>query len=309
MNWSVLKKMITNYQHLFKAFLSLVFLAALLHTLFAKKQYIEQIKWYLFIDYWFFLPLIIIMVAVNWSMEAKKWQLLTDNDSFKEALKVVLVGLLFKQFIPFAIGELSGRVLADNKTDKKEVTGAFMLVGFVQFSITVFFGCFGFFWLISETGYEVGNQFLVGLTISLFLIVVVFIARKKISNLYNKWFSKLKRVDRKTIIQLVFLSGGRYIVFFSQSLLIYYLFNNEIDILLLAAGISFVFLAKTLIPSMGFVGDLGIRGFSAILFFGFFDVEALPVVLASLSVWVINIFLPSFVALFLIRKLSFYSKV
>jgi len=309
MNWSVLKKIISNYQYLLKALLSLFFLWALIQILFSKKQYLEKIQWSTFVDNWYWIPVLLVLVIVNWSMEAKKWEIITRNNSFIESLRVVLIGLLFKQFIPLGIGELSGRVLADEKTAKKEATGAFMLVGFVQFTVTVLFGSFGLFWLMNQTDFNADNQIFVGLAVSVVLIVIVFLFRKKIGELYKQWFEKLKTINRAIVMNLVLLSAGRYLVFFLQSLLMYFLFNKEVSLLLLASGISFVFLAKTIVPSMGFLGDLGVRGFSAVLFFSYFDVAALPIALASLSVWVINIFLPSFVALFLMRKISFYSRV
>lgn len=309
MNWSVLKKIIFNYQYLIKMLLSLVFLWALLQVLFAKKQYLEKIEWDFIIQNWLWIPVLMAMALLNWSLEAKKWQLITGHNSFLASLRIVLVGLLFKQFIPFGLGEISGRMLADVKTAKKEAAGAFMLIGFVQFTVTVVAGTFGLIWLVQRKDFQVSHQFLIVLAVVFVLVLIVALFRKKIKTLYDIWFEELKSVSKSLVMQLVFLSLGRYLIFFSQSVVVYSLFIDQPSIWLLAAGISFVFLAKTIVPSLGFLGDLGVRGFSAVLFFGFFDVAALPVVLSSLGVWVINIFLPSFVALFLMRRLSFYSKV
>ncbi|MGB3464147.1 MAG: lysylphosphatidylglycerol synthase domain-containing protein [Cyclobacteriaceae bacterium] len=309
MNWTVLKKMISRYQQYFTAALSLLFMALLIRIFISKKEYLAQLDWQIFSEQWYFIPVLFMMVWLNWMLEAKKWQLITANSSLWDSLKIVLTGLLFKQFIPFGLGELSGRILADNHTGKLEATGAFMLVGFVQFSISVLFGTFGFFWLAGQTSFRVASQFTVLLVVTILTIAVSLIWYKKIATLYRKWFDKIRNVSRKNFYRLVLLSAGRYLVYFIQSVIIYYLFNSAVPLSLIAAGISFVFLAKTIVPSVGFIGDLGIRGFSAVLFFSYFDVQTLPVILAGFSVWVINIFLPSFVALFLMRKLSFYSKV
>lgn len=309
MNWSVLKKIIFNYQYLIKMMLSLIFLWALLQILFAKKQYLEKIEWDFIIQNWVWIPVLMVMALANWSLEAKKWQLITSHNSFSASLRIVLVGLLFKQFIPFGLGEISGRMLADVKTAKKEAAGAFMLIGFVQFTVTVIAGTFGLIWLIERTDFQVGNPFLIILSAVFIFVLATVLFRKKIKTLYDTWFEQLKSVSRPLVALLAALSLGRYLIFFSQSIIVYSLFINQQSIWLLAAGISFVFLAKTIVPSLGFLGDLGVRGFSAVLFFGYFDIAALPVVLSSLGVWVINIFLPSFVALFLMRRLSFYSEV
>ena len=309
MNWSVLKKIILNYQYLIKLLLSLVFLCALLQLLFAKKQYLENIEWEFMMKNWYWMPVLLVMALVNWSLEARKWQLITSHNSFLASFRIVLTGLLFKQFIPFGIGEISGRMLADVRTAKKEAAGAFMLIGFVQFSITIIAGSFGLIWLLEHTEFQVDNQFLIVLTISFLIVLSVITFRAKLKKVYNVWFEKLTSVSRKLVFELFFLSLGRYLIFFSQSIIVYSLFINQQSLWLLSAGISFVFLAKTIVPSLGFLGDIGVRGFSAVLFFSYFDIAPLPVVLSSLAIWVINIFLPSFVALFMVRKLSFYSKV
>jgi len=308
MKWAVLKKMILNYQHSLKAIISIVLLVALVNIFLDKREYLAQIQWKTFLDYWYFIPILLLMMMINWALEARKWQLLTNNPSFYNAQKIVLIGLLFKQFIPLGVGELSGRVLADNHTDKIEAAGAFMVVGFVQFSVTVLLGSFGLYWLLNHTSYHVDNQLIIAMIIALFLILIVVFLRKKIIGIYHKWFDKLKKVSIGLLLKLIVISAGRYLIFFTQSIIIYFVFNNSLSIMLLAAGISFVFLAKTIVPSFGFLGDLGIRGFSAVLFFGYFEVAPMPVILASLSVWVVNIFIPSFAALFLVRKLSFNSK-
>lgn len=309
MNWTVLKKIAIRYQRYFTAALSLFFMVLLIRIFLDKKEYLREVDWQIFIEKWFFIPVLVLMVCGNWALEAKKWQLITANDSFYSALKIVLNGLLFKQFIPFGLGELSGRVLADNRSDKLEVTGAFMLVGFVQFSTTVFFGVFGFLWLSGRTSFQIASQFTVLLVTTVAVILSVFLWRRRLLLLYRRWFDKVKKVNKSIFYRLVALSAGRYLIYFVQSLIVYSLFNSTQPLILLAAGISFVFLAKTIVPSVGFVGDLGIRGFSAVLFFGYFNVPAMPVILAGFGIWVINIFFPSFVALFLMRKLSIYSKV
>jgi len=232
-----------------------------------------------------------------------KWRLITAGNDLWSSLKIVLVGLLLKQFIPFGLGELSGRMLTDRQTKNKEVAGAFMLVGFVQFAITVLLGFFGVFWLLSHTNYAIQQVTFVGLAVAVVLIFGVVLLKEPIVVAYERWFRSLGRISRSQISQLTLLSIARYLVFFLQSLIVFSAFNPQVSVLLLSAGISFVFLAKTVVPNIGFIGDIGVRGFSAVLFFGYFGVEAMPIILASLCIWVINIFLPSFVALFFIRRI------
>ena len=73
--------------------------------------------------------------------------------------------------------------------------------------------------------------------------------------------------------------------------------------MLVLAGITWVFLAKSVIPTFNFLSDLGIREFSAVLFFDSFSVPVEPIVLASLLIWVINILIPTLSSMPLMWKL------
>ncbi|MEL7145486.1 MAG: lysylphosphatidylglycerol synthase domain-containing protein [Bacteroidota bacterium] len=308
MKWELLKKIVKQYQVQLKLVISLLLMAALIRVFVVKVGELKDLDWTQVVESLYLLPFLLILVIVNWSVEALKWQLVTISNGFWQSVKVVLVGLLFKQFIPLGLGELSGRMLADHHTDKKEVAGAFLLVGFTQFAVTVFLGCFGVGWLLFHTNYAIGQVPLVGLAVAVAIVFVIYLLKNQILMAYHKWFNALGEISSAKVRQLIMLALLRYLVFFSQSLVVFAAFNQSVQVLLLAAGISFVFLVKTIIPNIGFAGDLGVRGFSAVLFFQYFGIGAMPVILAGLCVWVINIFLPSFVALFFIRQVRMYKE-
>ena len=303
MKWETLKKILVSYQQLLKVVISLMLMVGLIGVFVLRFHQSGGISWPGVLAQLHWLPVLLLLMMVNWSLEALKWQVITDNPRYWDALKVVLLGLLLKQFIPFGIGELSGRMIADRQVPRKEIAGAFMVVGFIQFAVTVTLGCFGVAWLLHRTSYEMTNATLAGLVIAFVGMVIVLLLRRHILSVYNRWFKAVGMIRKQVIRKVAGLSFLRYFVFFLQSLIAFYAFNPLADILLLAAGISFVFLAKTVVPNVGFAGDIGVRGFSAVLFFGYFGMGTVPVVLAGLCIWVINIFLPSFVALFFIRKI------
>ena len=302
MKWELFKKIIFKYQRFIKVTISLLLMAALIRVFVLKFSELQEVDWAPVLDSLDLLPVLLLLMLLNWSLEALKWQAITLDNSFLEAVRVVLVGLLLKQFIPFGLGELSGRMLADRRTAKKEVAGAFMLVGFIQFAVTVLLGCFGVGWLLSYTTYDLGQVTVWGLGIALGGILMIILLKNQIQQAYDRWFDALGVISSAKLSRVTVLSLVRYLVFFLQSVVIFGAFIPEAGVWMLSAGISFVFLAKTIVPNVGFAGDIGVRGFSAVLFFGYFGIGAMPVILAGLCVWVINIFLPSFVALFFIRK-------
>ena len=60
------------------------------------------------------------------------------------------------------------------------------------------------------------------------------------------------------------------------------------------------FLLKSLVPSLNALADVGVRELSATHLFGLLGQSALPVLSASLSLWVLNIALPSAAGLVLV---------
>jgi hypothetical protein len=67
-------------------------------------------------------------------------------------------------------------------------------------------------------------------------------------------------------------------------------------------------LLKSLIPSLNALADVGVRELSATHLFGLLKQPALPVLSASLSLWVLNIALPSAAGLLFVLRLKVFRK-
>jgi hypothetical protein len=72
---------------------------------------------------------------------------------------------------------------------------------------------------------------------------------------------------------------------------------------LILAGISWIFLVKSTLPSFNFLSDFGIREFSGLVFFSLFAVSELEIVAASLFIWIINVMIPSIFGLTFVMKI------
>jgi uncharacterized membrane protein YbhN (UPF0104 family) len=76
----------------------------------------------------------------------------------------------------------------------------------------------------------------------------------------------------------------------------------------MALGVSGTFLLKSVVPSVSALADLGMRELSAIYFFSLLGQSSLSVMSASLSLWFINIAIPSLVGLLFIWRLKWKIK-
>jgi hypothetical protein len=99
------------------------------------------------------------------------------------------------------------------------------------------------------------------------------------------------------------ISGLRYAVFCGQFLLLLYAYGVRGALGPAVAAVAGTFLFKSLVPSLNALADVGVRELSATHLFGLLGQPALPVLSASLSLWVINIALPSALGLLLLPGL------
>ncbi len=250
--------------------------------------------------------LVIVMMAFNWGLEAKKWQLLVGEGTFLEALKSVLVGLLFRQFIS-AVGDASGR-LAGISGNRSTQLSSFFINAVCQNLITVSMGMIGAFTLLeNQTIIKWGESvyvYLMGAALIFLLLIVILFLRQKISRFLGQGILILKNHSWQQIAPTLLYSLLRYAVFFTQFFMVFKMLVPDLDPWILMNGIAFIFLMKSIVPTINLFGDIGIREFSAIVFFGQFGVSTPLVVSATLVLWIINIFIPAISAIVFIPKLK-----
>jgi hypothetical protein len=182
------------------------------------------------------------------------------------------------------------------------------LVGsFAQLLITIVAGTVGFLFLKSFLvaqfpQLKVWFQFIVyGLIIVILLMGLIYFNVSSAVRLFNKWFRKRKYVyllealqsfHQRLLLQLLFLSLLRYLIFIIQYALIFYLFEVNVPVVIIAAVMSVVFLAMAIIPSIALV-EVWLRGEISIKLMGLFSLNTLGIGFTSVTVWFINLILPA----------------
>ncbi|CAG5017535.1 hypothetical protein DYBT9275_05792 [Dyadobacter sp. CECT 9275] len=257
-----------------------------------------------------------LMVPLNWALESLKWQKLAGKVvklSFREALRSTLTGLAVGVAAPAQVGDTAGRVASLKADNRLETIGAAVVSNGVQFYVSVVAGAFG--WLYFGESLKLSALGANLLSIVIFVVlsggVLVVVARKRILN-YNPekdWQKKLHSYFRiigaytgMDLLLALVLGAARYMVFLTQFVLTLSLFDFPLDYLTLSACVTLIFLAKTLIPAVNVLGDLGLREFTALFVFRQFGLPPEQIIAATFLIWILNVLGPILIGMYLIWK-------
>lgn len=264
-------------------------------------------------------PVLILMLAlvpVNWALESLKWQKLISRIipiTFRDAMRGTLTGLAVGVAVPAQLGDTLGRVAALRSDRRLEAIGAALISNGIQFYVSVLAGAFGWEYLKDQLAIPGTAR----LTVNCILLAIIFLGpallsfRTQIDNwkparrIFVKMKEYLNVIGRYKPAELATGTGYgllRYLVFLSQFILALSLFHFPVGIWQLAACVTLIFLAKTLIPAINVLGDLGLREFTALVVFAPFKLPAEQIIAATFLIWILNVLGPIVVGMFLIWK-------
>ncbi|MCF2488966.1 lysylphosphatidylglycerol synthase transmembrane domain-containing protein [Dyadobacter sp. CY347] len=270
----------------------------------------------LVLDHLPILFLMLILVPVNWALESLKWQQLAKkvvDINFRDAFRGTLTGLAFGVAAPAQLGDTIGRVAALKSDRRLEAIGAAIVSNGIQFYISVVAGAIGWFHLQQKIDLSVQSKQMINLLLAVVIIsgIMVVWLRKPLMDwhpkrpVFQKAHAYLRIIGNYSAwdLYLSALYGGlRYAVFLSQFVLALSLFDFPVPAFELASAVSLIFLAKTLIPAINVLGDLGLREFTALLVFKQYNLPAEEIIAATFLVWILNVLGPILIGIFLIWK-------
>ncbi len=274
----------------------------------------------------------LLLMPVNWLLEAYKWKALigySENISASQAFKSVLSGITFSLFTPNRTGDFVGRLLTLPHSNR--ITGAMLtLTGSIaQLITTLFMGlialCFFIpqYFNLSQPLFVTGYAFVVICSVVIcFLLIFIFLRIPYFSGItyssrrpfWRKLYENLHimaLVERKTLITTLTLSFLRYLIFSAQFYLLLVAFGFSIPLSDAFVLIAMTYFTMAAIPTIALV-DLGIRGSVSLIFYGMYSTypgASMSVLAATTSIWVINLALPAIAGLFFIYRLKLIRKV
>lgn len=265
------------------------------------------------------LILTLLLTAVNWSIEALKWQALArklEPMPFGTALKGVLAGQSLGFVSQANLGDMAGKMGYLSARNRLDSIGAFLLGSTIQFLVTLFAGTLAYTAFLVRISAGWGHwAVLTALWIACLITFWLLTLRGRAAPLLERvswlassarFFRILETYSRKDVAYVTTLASLRFLTYSLQFLLVLYGFEVGLPVADQLTVVWLLFLTKSIIPAFSFLSDLGIRTFSTVYFFGFYDVNPALVTSASLTVWLVNILIPVLVGIVFVVQLRYF---
>lgn len=266
---------------------------------------------------------VILLMFINWSIEAIKWRLsvkVVQPVSFGRALKAVLSGVSFSVITPNRMGEYLGRVLYMNDGNRLRAISLTVVGSMSQLIITILTGGIGL--LVLRDRIEAGNiisgiwmlmvlygtaAVLIVLTLFYFRLswLIRWLDRLPGSNRFAYLVQALEEFDATLLLRLLSLSLLRFVVFILQYYLLFHFFGAELSWWQAFWTVSVSFLVMAVIPTFA-IAELGLRGEVMLKLVSLFSANHLGIIFATAGIWFINLIIPAFagsVLILIIKKI------
>lgn len=271
-----------------------------------KEAFLGQSNWKI--------SIVVLLMFLNWGIEAKKWQILVsrvERINIWNAYRSILAGQAFALNTVNRAGDFVGRILYLHEGNRLRAVALSLVGSMSQILVTFFIGLFAltglrFSILNHLQNLEGLNEFwLDALMITLFIGVFVFTIFYFNVSLFIRMIEKIPFVARfkyliekvealhwRELTRILLLSIARYIVFIIQYVLLLQVFGVDATVLNLAMMVSVLFLVLAMVPSIA-LAELGFRGKVSLQLFGLLSVNHLGIVAAAAGIWIINLIIPA----------------
>lgn len=261
------------------------------------------------------LCLILLLMMVNWGIEAAKWRILMhslEEMSWWRSIKSTLAGLAFAMNTPNRIGEYGGRVLYVHEGNRLASVSLSVAGSFSQLIVTMLMGCAGMLFLIKNIPVAAiqlpDKSFLFWMEVTLYIastftiIALLFYFRlgwmigiaEKIPGAlkFIKHITVLESLSVTSLLRVFVLSFLRYLVFILQYLLMLQLMQVDVNIWQAIGLVSVMFFVLAVIPTIA-LAELGLRGTVSLQLFGWYSSNAAGILATTAGIWFINLVLPA----------------
>lgn len=252
------------------------------------------------------LYLVFLLMGLNLFTETVKWKIVMrplEKISLLQSFTAVLTGIAVSFFVPNRSGEFVGRVLYLDNADKIKASIVTVLASIGQLVITLSAGslCLAVYFKNSVSSailYYPLCAILFLVAVGLIFMFIYFpywgarFASLKILNKFSEYTSVLNLYRPKDFAVVLVLSMLRYLVFVHQYYLLQKIFFPATPYVETIQMISIIYLALAIIPTFA-LSEIGVRSSVALYYLGSIISNPVSITLATLSIWIINIAIPS----------------
>jgi hypothetical protein len=263
----------------------------------------------------------ILLIPVNWGIEAYKWQFITkpvEFISYRRATRSVYSGICVGNLAPGRATEFLARIIHFHISNRAKVTVLHFIGGMFQLSVTIMAGFTallyhpgnfgeGYSWILRTTGF-IGGVLFITLIVSIVKtdFILSYIA-KKISN-EDESVEFPYRFTAGSISQLFGFSILRYTVFFVQFLLVLWVFQGVSVNYATLSGVAMYFLITTTLPMISML-EAAIRAAVALVVFSGTGISDTALALTTLLIWLFNIIVPGIIGYVILLRQNFNFKL
>ncbi|MEM6805348.1 MAG: lysylphosphatidylglycerol synthase domain-containing protein, partial [Bacteroidota bacterium] len=226
--------------------------------------------------------LCLLLIPVNWGLEAYKWKFVLRNVypglGFLQAFKGVLTGISTGIFTPNRVGDYAGRLFQLEAGKRWEAGMLLLMDRLSQLIVTLWVGIYCMLYLFFSApgkiedmlGLDAGTRKLIllglilaSLLLSLGLLFVKYLPFSRLSPKRSHPFLSKVQVAASQLaptqfLYLLFLGSLRYMTYSLQYLLLMLCFGFSQSLALGFLLIGLIFLLKSIVPYLAFT-ELGVR--------------------------------------------------
>ncbi|MEL6718731.1 MAG: lysylphosphatidylglycerol synthase domain-containing protein [Bacteroidota bacterium] len=267
--------------------------------------------------HWFVLNLL--LIPVNWGIEALKWQRLIRNFSnyrFWRIFQAILAGVTVGIFTPNRVGEYGGRVLLVEAEHNWKAVIATMVGSFSQLLALLSLGLLGLIYFATQylafdiqvlyTLLFLGFVLIALMLFGFYNIDLLIPIAKRIPyiHLLKKQLVHLRVLtqysSRELTITLLY-SVLRYLTYSTQYYLMLRFFGIEVSLLTGFSGIATIYLVQSSIPLPPLI-DLLARGEVALFIWQRFSGDEIAILGSTFALFIFNLLVPAIIgAIFILR--------
>ena len=251
--------------------------------------------------------MIVILMFINWGLESLKWKMMikkVEEISFFKAVEAVCSGITVSFFTPNRVGEFAGRVFYLDKADRIKASLIAVIGSFGQTIVTVVFGGIALVVYCHEV-LKLDFYLFVGIAVitgAMLTLLILFYFNTPFLTVLSDRISWLKKYHRYTevfsyfskreLLKVFVLCVLRFLIFSTQYYLLFIISDVHISLIDGFLMISMVFFTVTVVPTIALT-EIGVRGASATYFIGLLSTNNFGILLASFTLWFINLVIPS----------------
>jgi uncharacterized membrane protein YbhN (UPF0104 family) len=251
-----------------------------------------------------------LLVPLNWFCEWQKWRITLKAAEVRStnrlAFNAFLAGIVSGMLTPNMLGNFIGRIFYFQRRDRIAITVYTMFSNYGQFAASVIVGLICIYFL-NETPFGELPDYFIWLTVP--VILFVFILHFYFDFFFSKIFKRRMRelrIQKKNRLfgsfhwKVLFWSLFRLSVFSIQFYLVLVAFGAEFNFILFL-WIGQYYFWVTLAPSL-FFGKVVIRDSIALWVLVAVIANSSTIVVASFSIWIINLLLPTLFSVLFFRS-------